>query len=303
MEKLKGGLADKKTVEDIARKHSVFVGTIKKAVAKGIKVESEHTTDKDLQEEIAKDHLWEDPDYYEKLEKMEKGSGHKKENKEQTMADASGSFEAPIGTTILKRDIHNFKPKSQEIDEVTGSDVSAAGAYDAPIGHKQKDPLAIDNPGNSASITASRETRAFKDKNFPKFGGPDGKFVEIDKRCKTYPYCNQGADNQLKLTEIHGMTEAIKQVAKKYGISDKQVERIIMKEASQVSEALPIGMLDDPHNARAIKSWTDKGSKTMYHIETKEPLNIKTDDDIELSKLKLILYKHDIDFHVKELKK
>ncbi len=37
----------------------------------GIEVELEHTTDKAIAKEIAKDHLKEDPKYYTKLQKME----------------------------------------------------------------------------------------------------------------------------------------------------------------------------------------------------------------------------------------
>lgn len=43
-----------------------------KALKKGIKVEYEHTRKTNIAKEIAKDHLEERPDYYEKLEKMEK---------------------------------------------------------------------------------------------------------------------------------------------------------------------------------------------------------------------------------------
>ncbi len=39
---------------------------------KGIKVEMEHTDDPQIAEKIAKDHLWEDLDYYDKLAKIEK---------------------------------------------------------------------------------------------------------------------------------------------------------------------------------------------------------------------------------------
>lgn len=44
----------------------------KKALAKGIKVELEHTSSREIAKEIAKDHLYEDPKYYDKLEKIEK---------------------------------------------------------------------------------------------------------------------------------------------------------------------------------------------------------------------------------------
>ena len=69
--KVKGGLADNKTIEDIARKHSQFVGTMKNALEKGMKVEREHTNNHKIAQEIALDHLFEDPDYYDKLENME----------------------------------------------------------------------------------------------------------------------------------------------------------------------------------------------------------------------------------------
>lgn len=45
----------------------------KKALQKGEKVEQEHTKDAGVTKEIAKDHLTESPDYYDKLEKIEKG--------------------------------------------------------------------------------------------------------------------------------------------------------------------------------------------------------------------------------------
>jgi hypothetical protein len=41
------------------------------ALAKGMKVESQHTKDKSVQKEIAKDHLTEDKNYYSKLKVME----------------------------------------------------------------------------------------------------------------------------------------------------------------------------------------------------------------------------------------
>jgi hypothetical protein len=61
-DKLKGGLADDDKPEDFDQEE----------LKKGIKIEMEHTKDKDLAREIAMDHLKEIPDYYTRLEKMEK---------------------------------------------------------------------------------------------------------------------------------------------------------------------------------------------------------------------------------------
>lgn len=59
------------TPEKIAKKHKVDVESIKSQLKIGIEVEQEHTTNKKTAEEIALDHLWELPDYYTKLKKVE----------------------------------------------------------------------------------------------------------------------------------------------------------------------------------------------------------------------------------------
>lgn len=60
---ISGGLADKKS-------DNLFDP---KQLAIGIQVELEHTDDFEIAKEIAKDHLTEDPYYYNKLKEMESG--------------------------------------------------------------------------------------------------------------------------------------------------------------------------------------------------------------------------------------
>jgi len=60
-DKIPGGLADTKKPSD-------FPSSV---LARGVRVELEHTTSKAIATEIAMDHLMEDPEYYDKLEKME----------------------------------------------------------------------------------------------------------------------------------------------------------------------------------------------------------------------------------------
>jgi hypothetical protein len=62
--KLKGGKADKMSIEDIAKKHGVSIDAIKKEIQIGIEVEKEHTSSKGKEREIVMDHLVEDPEYY-----------------------------------------------------------------------------------------------------------------------------------------------------------------------------------------------------------------------------------------------
>ena len=72
-----GGLAKGKTLIDIYKKHfkdkslkKLYI--LKLQLKKGIKVELEHTTSMPVAKEIAMDHLYEDPKYYDKLKKIEK---------------------------------------------------------------------------------------------------------------------------------------------------------------------------------------------------------------------------------------
>ena len=70
-EQIKADLKTPYSVEDIAEKHNVSAAVIIQALAIGKQVEMEHTNDEATAEMIALTHLWEKPDYYEKLQQME----------------------------------------------------------------------------------------------------------------------------------------------------------------------------------------------------------------------------------------
>ncbi|MEK6830206.1 MAG: DUF5661 family protein [Nanoarchaeota archaeon] len=86
-DKIKGGYADGMSVEDIAKKHGVKSSKIASELKKGIEIEMEHVNSKKLAKEIAMDHLFEIPDYYTRLEKMEKEA--KKDMKEKNVKTES----------------------------------------------------------------------------------------------------------------------------------------------------------------------------------------------------------------------
>ena len=58
------------SANEIAKKHGVSLEYIAKQIAKGVKIEKEHTKSTKEANEIARDHLGERPDYYIKLNKM-----------------------------------------------------------------------------------------------------------------------------------------------------------------------------------------------------------------------------------------
>jgi uncharacterized DUF497 family protein len=59
--------------EQVAEKHGVDLEVILAQLAKGTEVEQEHTKNQAMAREIALDHLNEMPDYYTRLDKMERG--------------------------------------------------------------------------------------------------------------------------------------------------------------------------------------------------------------------------------------
>ena len=69
--KIPGGLADNKTLKDVAKHHDMTEKELQSEYDMGMKVEMEHTTDKQIAHEICLDHLMEDPKYYTKLRDME----------------------------------------------------------------------------------------------------------------------------------------------------------------------------------------------------------------------------------------
>lgn len=68
------------SAEEIAKKHKISVDQVNAQIKKGIEVEKEHTDDEGMAHEIARDHLGEFPDYYDRLGAMEKAAKKKKMN-------------------------------------------------------------------------------------------------------------------------------------------------------------------------------------------------------------------------------
>jgi len=65
------GIAKGLTAKEIADEHDLPVSKIKKQLKKGQKVEKEHTKSKETAKKIAKDHVFEVPNYYDKLKAVE----------------------------------------------------------------------------------------------------------------------------------------------------------------------------------------------------------------------------------------
>lgn len=94
-ENIEGGLSSGKTAQDLADEHEVPLEVIQSQLYKGIKVEMEHTGDINIAEEIAMDHLSENPYYYDMLSKAEAGEGI--DGQEEATDDVEESGEVDLG--------------------------------------------------------------------------------------------------------------------------------------------------------------------------------------------------------------
>ena len=59
---------------------------------------------------------------------------------------------------------------------------------------------------------------------------PGGKFVQVKKKCKKFPYCNQGDINALKIFENKSVQSVIESVSGKYGVDKNIISDIVFEE-------------------------------------------------------------------------
>ena len=274
-DELEGGLADDLTIEKIAKKHKANIEDIVDQLMKGVAVEREHTEDINKALEIAMDHVSEDSKYYDKLEKIE-GDHSKEETKEATGAASAGSYVGPLFGPMRKDKEYKktTKPKGGPVNEEETTEAttsSSVGAYDVAFGAPKKDPLKLSNPK-----TVYRELRAVKDKNFPKYGGPGGKYVRIKDKCKTFPYCNQGDINALEFFESDMVKEAIENISLRQSLPINVIKSIVLHEfeekfiKEQEEENFTTFELPNDYKSKSAeeykKEWLDsiKDNKAKY---------------------------------------
>jgi len=136
----------------------------------------------------------------------------KRENNEASATGGStGAFEAPFAFKDSQFVRNSFKetPKKVETKEATSS--SSTGQYSQP------------------SIWAKSMSK--KDyRGYDKTVIPGGKFVTVKKKCKKFPYCNQGDIKALKIFESDVVKNVIKRLAEKHNLSEGYVKFIIQNE-------------------------------------------------------------------------
>jgi len=116
-----GGLAKGLSLNDIAEKHGVSVDMMVAEFKKGIAVEMEHTTDREVAKEITLDHLFEDPKYYDKLKKVEEYVD--KKGVEHVAAALPQTEEEPVneGSVLNEKQFKGLDgiPSNKSLDKIS----------------------------------------------------------------------------------------------------------------------------------------------------------------------------------------
>jgi len=140
------------------------------------------------------------------------GKKKKSEAKEATGSGASGAFVGPVGfdpdSDFVKRSFDE-KPKKIEATEATGS--GSAGSYET-----------------TASWAKSMKKKDWRGASKTQI--PGGKFVQVKKKCKKFPYCNQGDIKALKIWENKTLQKVISDISEKQNISESVIKNIIAYE-------------------------------------------------------------------------
>ena len=142
-------------------------------------------------------------------------------------AEMEHTSKIPIALEIAMDHIYedlNYYTKLKKIEATEATSSSSSGVYDVPFGAPKKDPLKLSNPD-----TVYKELRSVKDKNFPKYGGPDGKYVKIKDKCKTFPYCNQGDIKALEFFENNLVKEAIENISNRFNLNKDYIKGVILE--------------------------------------------------------------------------
>jgi len=127
------------------------------------------------------------------------------ETKEATGAGSAGGFVPPLSGSQTEED----EIEKIEATEATGA--SSSGQYSGP-----------------SFLAKSSSKKNWRGASKPLYKG--GKFVKVKKKCLTFPYCNQGDINALKLSETGVFENIVDKLSKEYNLSKTTITKMINEE-------------------------------------------------------------------------
>jgi hypothetical protein len=154
---------------------------------------------------------------------LDTNKGKKSEEKESTGSGSSGGYSQPLFTT--KRDIVRGVKTVREQLEM--GETTEEGNDDMV---KKETKEATSSSSSGQYSQPSMWAKSMSKKNFRGYSKtqlPGGKFVQIKKKCKKFPYCNQGDIKALKIFENESVQNAIDSVSSSYGLDKEYISEIV----------------------------------------------------------------------------
>lgn len=144
-----------------------------------------------------------------------KGS-KKEESKEATASGSSGAFVPMLtgGGSEEKLSTKNIPTVRESTEKVETKEATASGSSGQ-----------YSQPAIWAKSMSKKHWKGASTKYMP-----GAKRVQVKKKCKKFPYCNQGDINALKIFESESVQNAIDSVSGSYGYNKEYISEIVFRE-------------------------------------------------------------------------
>ena len=146
----------------------------------------------------------------------------KEENTEATSAGSAGQFSAPLFSTTKGDIVKGVKTVREQTEPTKQGQVSKV---------ETKEATSSSSSGQYSQPAIWEKSMSKKDwKGASTKYMPGSKRVQVKKKCKKFPYCNQGDISSLKIFENENVQKAVDSVSSKYGIDKKFIFGILSKQ-------------------------------------------------------------------------
>lgn len=146
----------------------------------------------------------------------------KEENKEATGAGAAGQYSGPLFSTTKGDIVKGVKTVREQAENINNGDVAKVETKEATSASSSGQ---YNQPAIWAKSMKKKDWKGATTKYMP-----GSKRVQVKKKCKKFPYCNQGDINALKIFENESVQNAVESVSSKFGIGKEVILQILSKE-------------------------------------------------------------------------
>lgn len=156
------------------------------------------------------------------LDSNKKKKDKKEENKEATGSAGAGQFSAPLFSTTKGDIVKGVKTVREQSESAIDSNVVKSETKEATSSSSSGQ---YNQPAIWAKSLKKKDWKGASTKYMP-----GAKRVQIKKKCKTFPYCNQGDISNLKIFENENVKKAVDSVSSKYGVDKDFIFSIMSKQ-------------------------------------------------------------------------